>query len=165
VLQAVRELSAASDMLDAAVAQRLDIHRTDLRCLDYLGRSGPVSAGQLAEAVGLTAGALTTAVDRLVRAGYVRRRADAADRRRVVIQLTRRADRVVALFAGLAWAIDRLIDVYSDADLEHLTAFLRGTSEALSEHARLVSVTADMSRFRSRTPGRVTPTVPRSFRH
>ena len=147
VLEALRGLSAASDLLDAAVAQRLNISRTDLRCLDYLARSGPVPASQLADAVGLTRGALTIAVDRLVQSGYVRRLADAEDRRRVLIQLTRKADRVSALFADLASATDRVVDSYAVEDLDLLTTFLRAASEELANQARAVS-----ARRRDRRP-------------
>ena len=44
-----------------------------------------MSAGQLASAIGLTSGATTTAIDRLERAGYVHRRSDPTDRRRVLV--------------------------------------------------------------------------------
>ena len=138
-MEALRGLSAASDLLDAAIAERLNISRTDLRCLDYLWRTGPVPASQLADAVGLTRGALTIAVDRLVHAGYVRRHADSADRRRVLVQLTRKADQVIALFADLASATDRLLDSYSAADLELLTAFLAAASEELANQASAVA--------------------------
>jgi DNA-binding MarR family transcriptional regulator len=138
-LEALRGLSAASDLLDAAIAERLSISRTDLRCLDYLGRTGPVPASQLADAVGLTRGALTIAVDRLVHAGYVGRHADSSDRRRVLVQLTRKADQVIALFANLASATDRLLDSYSAADLDLLTAFLVAASEELANQASAVA--------------------------
>jgi DNA-binding MarR family transcriptional regulator len=135
----LRALSAASDLLDAAVAQRLNIHRTDLRCLDHLARSGPLPAGRLAEAVGLSTGALTIAIDRLQTAGYARRRADATDRRRVVVELTRKADRVSALFGDLAVATDRLLEAYSDAEIGLLETFLRASTDVLTRQAHSVS--------------------------
>lgn len=151
VLDGLRALSAASDLLDAAVAQHLHMHRTDLRCLDYLARFGPVSAGRLGEAVGLTSGALTIAVDRLETAGYVRRRADQSDRRRVVVQLDKRANRVVALFRNLGQATERLLDGYSEPELQLLSAFLGAASEALSNQATSVSHRpAPARRLRSR---------------
>jgi DNA-binding MarR family transcriptional regulator len=100
----------------------------------------PLVTTQLADAVGLTHGALTIAVDRLVHAGYVRRRADSADRRRVLVQLTRKANRVTALFADLASATDRLLDSYLEPDLDLLTTFLCAASEELANQARVVSV-------------------------
>ena len=49
---------------------------------------GPLTAGRLAELTGLTTAAITTVLDRLERAGYARRVHDAADRRRVIVELT-----------------------------------------------------------------------------
>src|SRR5215831_8081633 len=114
VLEGLRSFSAASDLLDLAAAEHLGINRTDLRCLDYLGRYGPMPIGRLAELVGLTSGAFTIAVDRLERAGYVRRRADPSDRRRVLIEPAEGAGRADALFADLAGATERLLDDLSD---------------------------------------------------
>jgi DNA-binding MarR family transcriptional regulator len=82
---------------------------------------------------------LTIAVDRLVHAGYVRRSADSADRRRVLVQLTRKADRVIALFADLASATDRMLDSYSEADVQLLTNFLCAAGDELANQARAVS--------------------------
>jgi DNA-binding MarR family transcriptional regulator len=139
VLEGLRALSAASDLLDSAVAEHLHMHRTDLRCLDYLARFGPVPAGRLAEAVGLSTGALTIAVDRLERAGYVRRRADSTDRRRVLVDLANDANRVVALFGDLARATDRMLNVYTETELQLLGAFLNAASEVLSAQAITIS--------------------------
>jgi DNA-binding transcriptional ArsR family regulator len=47
---------------------------------------GPATPGELAERTGLTAGgAITTAIDRLERAGFVTRDRDPNDRRRVIV--------------------------------------------------------------------------------
>ena len=68
---------------DAAVCDVLGLNRTDMRVLDFLGRTGdpssfegaPITAGDLARASGLTTGAVTAVVDRLEKGGWVRRRA------------------------------------------------------------------------------------------
>jgi DNA-binding MarR family transcriptional regulator len=69
------------------VAEKFKLSRTDMRCLDLLGRTGPMTAGQLAEESGLTTGAMTFLLDRLEEAGMVRRRRDTDDRRRVWVEL------------------------------------------------------------------------------
>jgi len=46
-----------------------------------------LTAGRLAELTGLTTGAPIGVVDRLERAGFVRRERDASDRRRVIVHL------------------------------------------------------------------------------
>ena len=53
--------------------QRLGISSTERKLLDVLDRLGPSTAGELATQTGLTTGAITGIVDRLVRAGYARR--------------------------------------------------------------------------------------------
>ena len=77
---------AASDF-DERVARRFKLSRTDMRCLDILGRLGPMTAGQLSEESGLTTGAVTFLLDRLEAAGMVKRRRDTDDRRRVWVEL------------------------------------------------------------------------------
>jgi DNA-binding MarR family transcriptional regulator len=80
----------AADTMDAAVAELLGVNRTDVLCLDILARLGTVPAGRLAEESLLTTGAITAVIDRLERAGYVRRLPDPADRRRVLVETTER---------------------------------------------------------------------------
>ncbi|MEU4530495.1 MarR family transcriptional regulator [Micromonospora ureilytica] len=48
--------------------------------------AGRLASGELAERTGLTTGATTRLIDRLERAGHVRRTADPADRRRVLVE-------------------------------------------------------------------------------
>jgi DNA-binding MarR family transcriptional regulator len=77
---------AASDF-DERVAKKLKLSRTDMRCLDLIGRLGPLTAGRLAEESGLTTGAVTFILDRLEEAGMVTRRRDTEDRRRVWVEI------------------------------------------------------------------------------
>ncbi|MEO6396471.1 MAG: MarR family transcriptional regulator [Devosia sp.] len=88
MVTAIRESQAATDILDEAFTTLLGINRTDGRCLDILQRLGPITAGQLAAEAGLTTGAVTPLVDRLEKAGYVSRRRDTVDRRKVFIEST-----------------------------------------------------------------------------
>ena len=88
LISEIRRSQNATDRFDQAVADALGLNRTDLRCLDILEREGSVTAGRLAQATGLTSGAMTTALDRLERAGYARRVHDASDRRRVLVEVT-----------------------------------------------------------------------------
>ena len=86
LLVAVRELGAELEAFDDAAARALGVGRSDLRALNLL-EEGPVAAGELAASLSLSSGAVTALVDRLERAGYVGRTADAGDRRRVLVQL------------------------------------------------------------------------------
>ena len=84
----VRAGPVAVDLLDDAACRAMGINRTDGRCLDIIDREGPVAAGRLAAASGLTTAAVTAVIDRLEKAGYARRLDDPSDRRRVLVELT-----------------------------------------------------------------------------
>ena len=79
-------LGAASEF-DEGLAKKFKLSRTDMRCLDLIGRLGPMTAGHLAEESGLTTGAVTFILDRLEAAGMVTRRRDTEDRRRVWVEI------------------------------------------------------------------------------
>jgi len=85
---AARLASNASDLFDEEIAHFLGINGTDARCIDLIDFHQRVTAGQLAQAASLTTGAVTTAVDRLVKAGLVRRERGEDDRRKVYIEVT-----------------------------------------------------------------------------
>ena len=80
-----RYVSANSVLFSQAVADKVGLHPTDSECLDYLLLNGPSTAGQLAALTGLTTGAVTAVIDRLAKAGYVKREQDAKDRRKVLV--------------------------------------------------------------------------------
>jgi DNA-binding MarR family transcriptional regulator len=69
-----------------ATADALGLHATDLYALGVLTADGRLTCGELAERTGLTTGAATRLVDRMERAGLVRRAPDGADRRRVLVE-------------------------------------------------------------------------------
>ena len=79
-------LGAASEF-NEDLAKKLKLSRTDMRCLELIGRLGPLTAGRLAEESGLTTGAVTFILDRLEEAGMVTRRRDTEDRRRVWVEI------------------------------------------------------------------------------
>jgi DNA-binding MarR family transcriptional regulator len=83
---------AASDF-DERAAKKLKLSRTDMRCLDLIGRLGPMTAGRLAEECGLTTGAVTFILDHLEAAGMVTRRRDTEDRRRVWVEIAPEAQK------------------------------------------------------------------------
>jgi DNA-binding MarR family transcriptional regulator len=106
-----------------AIADRVGLHVTDLRCLNLLAGAGTLTAGELGQQLGLgTTGAVTRMVDRLERAGYVRRQVDPRDRRRVIIQpVPERLAAIAPHYQGMANAWTDLLAAYSD---EQLALFL-----------------------------------------
>jgi DNA-binding MarR family transcriptional regulator len=125
-----RELSEAVVLYHEAIARKIGISATEWKCLELLTRAGPTTAKRLAEASGLTTGAITGIVDRLEKAGYVRREDNPGDRRSVVIRPLRRPDLVKALtpiFANLGRAMGDLAGGYSEKDLALVQGFFEKT--------------------------------------
>lgn len=122
----VRRSQNATDRFDQAVADALGLNRTDMRCLDIIHREGRVPAGRLADATGLTSGAMTTALDRLERAGYTRRVPDPGDRRRVLLELVPDASPGTPdFYEEHAAHAERLYRRYTEPQLELLLEFVR----------------------------------------
>src|SRR5690348_16334823 len=68
--------------------RRADMTPQQYWLLRHLRRSGPVSIGELANALGITTGSATTACKRLEKAGLVSRQRQAEDEREVQVALT-----------------------------------------------------------------------------
>lgn len=142
VERAVLEIRAqqnATDAFDEAVCEALGINRSDQRCLDTLERHGQMTAGALSAATGLSSGATTDLLDRMERAGYVRRLRDAGDRRRVLVELTAEARRDVAeLYAPLDEEIRAHLERCTDEQLASIAGFARCCRELNERHVARV---------------------------
>jgi DNA-binding MarR family transcriptional regulator len=133
----IRASQNISEAFDERVASDLGINRTDLRCLDILDQRGPLTAGQLAGAMHLSSGAITTLVDRLERAGYARRSRDTADRRRVLIELSPETRKLsTAYYEPLFKGTTRLLENHTAAELELMINFLEKGRELVEQELR-----------------------------
>jgi DNA-binding MarR family transcriptional regulator len=135
----MRLMSSFDSLFSHAVAERAGMHPTDIETLDLLNVLGAMTAGQLSRMTGLSSGATTRLVDRLVRAGFVRRVADPADRRRVRIEpIGENLETIGEMYMPLAEALDRAWSTFSEADLEVILRFARQSNAIVaSENARL----------------------------
>lgn len=144
--------------LQAAVGERLDLHVTDLACLAALRTDPGLTAGELAQRLAITSGAVTRMTDRLAERGYVRRVVDPADRRRVLLEVTGAAVSEVgpvyqSILAGLADSAAAC----TDEQLRFLAGFLRERIAACAEETRRLRHRADADAQRSRVIATSTP--------
>ena len=139
LVSAVRSNQAATDQHDECVSLFLGINRTDGRCLDIVDRLGRVTAGQLATAAGLTTGAVTSLVDRMEQAGYLRRVRDQEDRRKVWIEVTEQTRKLNGrLFGDLKAISTTVFEHFTPAELDAIRAFLEVGAWINEERSRLL---------------------------
>ncbi len=122
-------------LFQQAIADRLGLNTTDLICLSLLSDAKPLTAGQLAEATGLTTGSVTIMIDRLEKAGYAVREKDPTDRRRVIVRpVSERIERDIApLYASIGQAWERAIERYSTEELGVILDMLTRSVVVLQE--------------------------------
>jgi DNA-binding MarR family transcriptional regulator len=139
---AIRNASGQGVLFSQAMADRLGINSTDLECLDYVVLSGPQTAGALAEMTGLSTGAITGVIDRLERAGFVRRESDTMDRRKVLVAaLPAVGKRIMPLARPMERATNAALARYSDDELRLILDFMKGSyAAALSAMSELKSM-------------------------
>jgi DNA-binding MarR family transcriptional regulator len=167
------ELSAANrayqravDRMDEAATAYLGINRSDARGLDVLEERGPLTAGELAAATGLSPGAITSLVDRLEHEGLVRRTPDPDDRRRVRIELTDAARQAIAeTYYPMAADGEPWMRARSDKELRLVRDFLEMGAELNLKNAERVRALVPRSQARRRGHPRAaatsSPSAPR----
>ncbi len=139
LLRLERLTNAVGVMFSQSVADCVGINNTDLESMDLLNLYGPMTPGRMAELTGLSSGGVTRLIDRLERAGYVRRDADPADRRKIIIQPLWDDDtRIAPLFESMKVRQKALAESYSTEDLQVITGFFtRATAIVQDEITRL----------------------------
>lgn len=138
-------------VFDHLAAEKLGTNLTDANCVHFLHHRERMTAGELADGLGLTSGAVTAVLDRLERLGYLERERDLSDRRRVYVRLTARAHEL----AEAAWEpfgdpLAPLARSHARWELALIRDFLRAGRDLVD--ARAVEVRAEL-----RSPHRAPP--------
>ena len=132
--EAMRRSSAQGVLFGQAVANVAGISGSDLECLDFLNLEGRVTAGRLAEVTGLTTGAITGVVDRLEKAGFVRRERDETDRRKVfIVTVLENTEKIGRFYVPMQEAMYKVWSGYSEAELQLLLRFANEGYRAVLE--------------------------------
>ncbi len=135
IVHLLRATTIELGLHSARFAHRNGMHPTDVRALIALmdaRRAGEeMSAGRLGGALGLNSAGTTALVDRMERAGLVRRARGERDRRRVVIEVEDRAVELGwAFFGPLIERSAELLHGYDDHQRAAIRDFLTGVREA-----------------------------------
>jgi DNA-binding MarR family transcriptional regulator len=139
IVELMQSYSVAAQHVGHAFAQRHGLHPTDLQALIAVmhaeGNGAPLTPGRLGEAIGLSSGATTAVIDRLERAGHLRRTRESADRRVVHLRYGEPGMALAVEFFGpLGRRSDAVMAEFSDAELDTVRRFLAGITDALTAH-------------------------------
>jgi DNA-binding MarR family transcriptional regulator len=127
---AVRKMGAQSVVTSKTVADRFDLNQTDLEVLDLIFLRKQASAGDLADATGLSSGSVTALIDRLETAGYIERMDDPEDRRRVLVRVCQEAiEPIKATYMGMQKKMFALWSTFEPRDLKVITEFVTRSTE------------------------------------
>jgi DNA-binding MarR family transcriptional regulator len=88
-------------------------------------RDGSLKPGELGEILGRSPNSISMLVDRMVKAGWVKRRRDKKDRRGVNVSLTSKGEKAVGPATQAGWEfIQKILLPLSDKDKQTLTSML-----------------------------------------
>ena len=120
----IRAASAQRTLYSGVLASKLGLHQTDLECLFLITLGENVTPGRLATQTGLTSGAITGVVDRIERAGYIKRQRDPKDRRRLFLEpVFERIEEIRAINRRVNRPWLEELGRYSQAELDLLLDF------------------------------------------
>jgi len=138
IVHLLRAVTVELGLHTTRFANRNGMHPTDVRALIALmdaSRAGEeMTAGRLGAALGINSAGTTALVDRLERAGHVRRVRGERDRRKVVIEVSEEAVELGwAHFGPLIGRAVELLRGYDERELAAIRGFLGGVREAAAQ--------------------------------
>lgn len=128
---ALREVNRLAADLDVELARRLRLRLLDSMALGHvMTADSPLGPAELSARLGISTGSGTELVDRLERAGHLRRDRDTRDRRRV--SLSASPDAVASLLGELDPLFTSLDELAEDFSAREQEAVIRYLSAAAS---------------------------------
>ena len=141
IARLIRRLTVEVDAMGSRFADQHGLGRTDVRAIvaimDAARQGSALTAGALGSAVELSSASVTALVDRLERAGHVRRVRDPEDRRRVVLEISDSAMAAGgAFFGGLQRELLAAMEGYREEELAVVRRFLAEMTDVVQRHER-----------------------------
>jgi len=120
----IRKFIAAVIFFNTRAAEKVGLGLTDMQMVHMLQLNGSATPRTLGLWTGLSSGGVTVALDRLEKAGYIRRQDNPDDRRSVLITLVpSRLRKLTALYEGVERETRRLLATVPERDLEAVVRF------------------------------------------
>jgi DNA-binding MarR family transcriptional regulator len=120
----IRRFIAGTILFNQKVADRVGLHLTDMQCVNLLDLLGPVTPGRLAECTGLTTGGVTVMLDRLEKAGVLKRERNPNDRRSVLVRVNpKKLRKINRLYRGINEQLGAFLSETPEAEIRSMAAF------------------------------------------
>jgi DNA-binding MarR family transcriptional regulator len=120
----------ATQAYDEQVGKRYGLNAAERQCLSLLVARGPQTASAVAKHVWLTPAAVTALLDRLEQRGFLHRRPDPADRRKVLVEVGDKAEALARdAYQPIGEAGARFLERFTREELETVLRFIDGALE------------------------------------
>jgi MarR family transcriptional regulator, organic hydroperoxide resistance regulator len=131
----IRRFIASAIFFNTKAAEKVGLGLTDMQMLNLLQLHGPSTPTRLAEWTGLSSGGVTVALDRLEKAGYIRRLPNPGDRRSLLITLLPvPMRRLATMYEGVEKETRRLLATLPAQDLEAVVRFFEALHASRADH-------------------------------
>jgi DNA-binding MarR family transcriptional regulator len=121
----IRQFIAGTILFNQSVADRVGLSLTDMQCINLLELLGPSTPGKLAASTGLTTGGVTVMLDRLEKAGLVKRQPNPKDRRSVLVKVdAKKLRKVNSFYSGINQRLEAFLSGRSEAEIQSVITFL-----------------------------------------
>jgi MarR family transcriptional regulator, organic hydroperoxide resistance regulator len=134
VIRCLRQFIAGSILYNQQIADRVGLHLTDVQCINILELMGPSTPGELARFTGLTTGGVTMMLDRLEKAGYLKREPNPRDRRSILVRLNpAKVKKMQAFYIDINQRMATLLDETPERELRAVVKLLSKMNESRVE--------------------------------
>src|ERR1035441_10596867 len=122
----VRRFIAGAILFNLKVAAEVGLNGTDMQCLNLLELQGSATPGEIARWAFLTTGGVTVVLDRLEKAGYIRRQPNPHDRRSSIIRpIPSKFRKLQPHYQSKGEALARALSAYTEDELKLIQDFFQ----------------------------------------
>jgi DNA-binding MarR family transcriptional regulator len=125
----VRRFIAGAILFNLKVAAEVGLNGTDMQCLNLLELQGRATPGEFARWAFLTTGGVTVVLDRLEKAGYIRRQPNPHDRRSSIIRpVPSKFRKLRPHYQAKGRALMEVLSAYNEQELSLILDFFTRTN-------------------------------------
>ena len=136
IVHEIRRFIAGTILHNQKVADEVGLHLTDMQCINVLELPAPPRLGDLARSTGLTTGGVTVMLDRLEKAGYIKREPNPQDRRSLLVRINpKKLEKMHSYYGEINRQMSAFLEATPEAELRTVVDFLTRMNALRAERA------------------------------